>query len=318
MDLPTAPELSVVITAFNVAAYIRDALQSALSQTLRHIEVIVVDDGSTDDTLAVIRSIHDPRIRLVARSHAGVIAAFNAGIALAQGEFIAFLDGDDVWHPDKLARHVRFLKDHPEIDLTFSWSRMIDEKGTETGLASRPWRGGLSFSQLLTDNVISNGSSVVLRREPFLRIAPYDCPLEACHDLDAWLRVALLRPGNIACVPAWLTYYRRRTGQITKDIGRMERGWQQVLETMMRLAPRETARVAAAARSNMARFYAYLAYENGNYFKAWAYLYRGFREAPLRFFLDLRNGKMMAATLSATVLPAPWHKRLLRVALLGR
>ena len=213
---------------------------------------------------------------------------------------------------------MRFLKEHPEIDLTFSWSRMIDENGTETGLTSRPWRGSLSFSQLLTDNVISNGSSVVLRREPFLRIAPFDFPLDACHDLDAWLRVALLRPGNIACIPAWLTYYRRRAGQITSDIDRMEHGWNRVLERMMRLAPQETARVAAAARSNMARFYAYLAYENGNYFKAWAYLYRGFREAPLRFFLDLRNWKMTAATLSATLLPAHWHKRLLRVALLGR
>ena len=82
-----------MITAFNVAAYIGDALQSALNQTLRHIEVIVVDAGVTDGTLAVIRSIHDPRIRLVARSHDGQVAAFNAGIALAQGEFIAFLDG---------------------------------------------------------------------------------------------------------------------------------------------------------------------------------------------------------------------------------
>jgi glycosyltransferase involved in cell wall biosynthesis len=318
MDLPTAPELSVVITAFNVAAYIGDALQSALNQTLRHIEVIVVDDGSTDGTLAVIRSIHDPRIRLVARSHAGEIAAFNAAIALAQGEFIAFLDGDDVWHPDKLAQHVRFLKDHPEIDLTFSWSRIIDENGTETGLTSRPWRGSLSFSQLLTDNVIGNGSSVVLRREPFLKIMPFDGALESCYDFDVFLRFALLRPANIACVPACLTYYRRRSGQITRDIDRMERGWNLVLERMMRLAPRETARVAAAARSNMARFYAYLAYENGNYFKAWAYLYRGFREAPLRFFLDLRNWKMTAATLSATLLPAQWHKRLLRAALLGR
>src|SRR5271157_6072795 len=108
MEWPAEPEVSVVMTAFDVAPFIGGALQSALNQTLERIEVIVVDDGSTDGTLAVIRAFHDPRIRLVERSHEGPIFALNTGIAQAQGEFIAFLDGDDVWHPDKLAQHVRF------------------------------------------------------------------------------------------------------------------------------------------------------------------------------------------------------------------
>ncbi|MGD0580404.1 MAG: hypothetical protein ABSC08_15935, partial [Bryobacteraceae bacterium] len=136
--------------------------------------------------------------------------------------------------------------------------------------------------------------------------------------IDAWLRLALLRPGNIACVPAWLTYYRRRTGQITKDVCRMQRGWNRVLEKMMRLAPRETARVAAAARSNMARFCAYVAYEDQNYLEAWECLFRGFREAPLRFCLDLRNWILAAATLAAAVLPARLYRRLLRMTLFKR
>jgi glycosyltransferase involved in cell wall biosynthesis len=318
MDSSAVPEVSVVMRTYNVAAYISDALESALNQSLRSIEVIVADDGSTDGTLELVRGFRDPRIRLIESPHQGASAALNVGAALAQGEFIALLDADDLWSSDKLARHVAFLRDHPEIDVSFSWSRVIDADGRDTGLHARLWSGSLSFRQLLADNVIGNGSSTVLRREAYLKIAPFDRGLRACSDFDAWLRVALLRPGNISCIPAWLTYYRRRPGQVTTDIELMEGEWNKVLEKMRRLAPRETAEAAPVARSNMARYCAYLAYEEGHYGKAARYLVRGFRCAPIPFLLDRRNWKMAAANGAAAVLPARWYRRLLRLALLKR
>jgi len=113
------PALSVVTASYNVADYVGQAIHSALTQTFRDIELIVIDDGSTDGTLDVIQRICDPRIRLEPRPHQGAPATSSEGIALARAPYLALLDGDDFWHPNKLEEHVRFLDSHPTVDLTF-------------------------------------------------------------------------------------------------------------------------------------------------------------------------------------------------------
>jgi glycosyltransferase involved in cell wall biosynthesis len=298
-----------------VAPYVADALRSALDQTIENLEVIVVDDGSTDATVEIVRSIPDARIRLFERSHQGAVSAANAALMHAGGEYLAFLDGDDVWHREKLARHVQFLDEDPALDATFSWFALIDESGRRTGVLSRRWKGTLSFEQLLRDNVVGNGSSMVARRSALVQAGGFDESFDACHDLDIWLRVALQRPGNLACVPGFLTYYRQRSDQMTKNAALMESSWNQVLEKMRRIAPRQTGLVAAEAASNMSRYFAYIVHENGDYQGSGAYLSRSFREAPLQFLSDLRSWKMLAANTAALAFPAPWY-RALRVAAL--
>jgi glycosyltransferase involved in cell wall biosynthesis len=113
--------VSVIIRTFNRAHSIGQAVQSALSQTYTDFELLVVDDGSTDDTAQVVQSFSDPRIRLLRHgSNRGVGAACNTGIRAANGKYIAWLDSDDFWRPDKLERQVRFLEQHPETDAVFS------------------------------------------------------------------------------------------------------------------------------------------------------------------------------------------------------
>lgn len=309
------PRVSVLTTTFNVAPYVADALRSALEQQLEDIEIIVVDDGSTDDTVAVIRRFHDARIRIFEQSHRGPVSALNAALALARGEFIAFLDGDDVWHPEKLIRHVRFFEEHPGIDLTFSWHALIDENGREIGLTSRRWFGPISFEQLLTDNVIASGSLVVARRTALIQVGRFDESFGACHDLDLWLRLALQHSQSIASVSGFLTYYRQRPGQLTKNVKLMEDSWNQLLAKTRGIAPRQTALVASIAASNMSRYFAYLLHENGDYEQAQTYLVRSFRQAPLHFISDRRSWKMLAANVAARVLPASWYQ-LLRGAVL--
>ncbi len=106
----TTPRVSVLTTAFNIAPYIGDALRSALEQTFEDIEIIVVDDGSTDDTVTVIRGFRDPRIQIVERPHEGPVRAINAALALVTGEFVAFLDGDDSGAAKNLSGMSAFLK----------------------------------------------------------------------------------------------------------------------------------------------------------------------------------------------------------------
>ncbi|HEX4230973.1 MAG TPA: glycosyltransferase [Bryobacteraceae bacterium] len=314
-NVSTAPEVSAVMTTFNVANFVADALRSALDQTFHSIEIVVVDDGSTDGTASIVRGFNDSRIRLIEGAHNGRCHALNIAVNLARGEFLAMLDGDDIWHPEKLAAQMAYMRKHSDVDLTFSWSRIIDENGSDTGLTTRKWRGPVSFGQLLKDYVIGNGSSAVIRRASFLKLGPFDKDMDGCLDYDACLRLALFGPGKLVCIPAYLTYYRRRSGQVTRDLNKVEQGHNRMLEKMLRLAPVETTRVAAAARSNMSRFFAYLAYESGDFGQANRYLLRGLRHAPLTFLCETRNWKLAMANAAAGILPNDVYRRLLRMAL---
>lgn len=309
------PALSVVTASYNVADYIGQAIHSALAQTFRDFELIVIDDGSTDGTLDVVKQIFDPRIRLEPRPHQGAPATLAEGIALARAPYLAFLDGDDFWHPNKLEKHVRFLDSHPTADLTFSWSRIIDEFGRDTGLTSRLWNGPISCAQLLADNVIGNGSSPVFRREALLAAGGIDTTFPGCYDLDAWLRMSLIRSGNLVAIPEFLTFYRRRPGQLTADVPMMESSFNRLIEKMRAIAPEHAARAEKRARSNMQRFFAYGRYQGDDYSGALRTIARSFRQAPGTFLSDSRNWKMTAATLAGLVLPQRVHGYLTRAAL---
>ena len=121
--------VSVVIPTFNRAWIIGEALQSVFAQTFRDFEVLVVDDGSTDDTVSVIESIKDPRLHYIRKDqNAGCGAAYNSGIRAARGEYISFLDSDDLWKPEKLEYEVRFLDNHSEVQAVFSDLEKIDRR----------------------------------------------------------------------------------------------------------------------------------------------------------------------------------------------
>ncbi len=306
----SGPEVSIVMPTFNVAPFVRTAVESVRRQSFPDFELVVVDDGSTDGTPDIVAGIDDPRVWLIRRLHESPVAALNFGVEAARGAYIGFLDGDDWWMENKLETHLRFLRAHPESDLTFSQSRIVDEQGRDTGLSTRPWNGVLTFSRLLADNVIGNGSAVVLRREALAQVGLFDRNLEGCYDLDLWLRVARQRPGNIHCIPEELTVYRRRAAQLTKDVAMMERAWLRLLDKMKRLEPERTLRVANTASSNMYRFLAYTAYESGRMGHSCRLLARSCRYSPSVFLADSRNWGLGAAILASVLLPAKWSRAL--------
>lgn len=303
------------MTAYNVANYIGAAIESALAQTFPDFELILLDDGSTDRTLGIAAQACDARIRLVQSAHRGAAAQLREGTRLARAPYLAVLDGDDLWSPLKLARHLEVLERRPEVDLTFSWSRIIDARGQDTGLAPRRWTGGITFTELLADNVIGNSSAVVVRREALLAAGGIDPGFSACYDLDSWLRIARLRPGNVWAIPEFLTFYRRRPGQLTGDVANVERDFEQLIEKARGFAPREVARVERRARSNMRRFLAYGWYQAGDYGRAVHAMARSLGYAPEIFLADRRNWEMGAAALGGLLLPARLHGYLTRAAL---
>ena len=307
------PLVSVVMAVRNVERFVREAVQSALGQTLSDFEVIVVDDGSSDGTAEVIRGIGDSRLHLTVLPHRGAPAALNHGVGISGGRYIAFLDGDDLWAASKLDEHVRFMESNASVDLTFSQSRLLTENGAPMRLTTRVTRGAVTFERLFVDNVIANGSSVVVRRDALAQAGTFDTALSGAYDFDVWLRVALLRPANIFCLPRVLTFYRRREGQITKDWRLMERALLNVFGEYMRAMPDRVRPLKALALCNVRRYLAAVAYETGDFHAAARLLGRSFLESPVNFVLNPRSYVVGVPLACALVFPGTARRGLKRL-----
>jgi len=202
--------VSVVIPTFNYGRFVRDAVESALSQTYRPVEIVVVDDGSTDDTAAVLEPYRQ-RVTCLRQDNRGLSAARNTGIRAARGSFIAILDSDDWWAPEKLEAQMATFAVDPALGIVSCNSALVDLDGQPyTGLTSpvkseAPDRRAF-VRKLLRGNCVSGGSSAVVRRTCFDSVGLFDETLKSAEDWDMWLRICSRYP--IAFVPARLTFVR--------------------------------------------------------------------------------------------------------------
>ena len=200
------PVVSVVIAAYNARRTLAETLDSLLAQTFKDFEAIVVDDGSTDDTAALAASTGDHRVRVVRQANAGVSAARNRGAVDARGEFLSFLDSDDLWTPDKLAAEVAALRADPAAGLAYTWTRFIDRDGLPLPWTATANAEGMVRDQLLLGCFLANGSSIMVRRSAFEAVGGYEPSLRTAEDWDFYLRIAERYP--FVCVPALNVLYR--------------------------------------------------------------------------------------------------------------
>lgn len=191
--------VSVIIPTYNRAWCLAEAVDSVLAQELRGFELIVVDDGSTDDTPRLLEG-YGEAIRTLRRENHGVSAARNAGIAAARAELIAFLDSDDLWLPGKLRRQVEFFTSHPKA-LICQTEELWVKNGRRVNPGKRHRkRGGMIFEPSL-DLCLVSPSAVMVRRELFERVGLFDESLPACEDYDLWLRVSCRFPVHLIETP---------------------------------------------------------------------------------------------------------------------
>lgn len=248
------PRVSVIVSTYNRAGYLREALASVRAQTYTDWECIVADDGSTDGTEAQMRSLaaHDPRLVYVRLPNGGRPGRTrNAGVASARGELLAFLDDDDLWLPRKLELQVEVLDQEPGVQLTFG---LVERFGAETGSwPTRPVPARPTLDDLLRDNFIPC-SSVVCRRAAFLEAGSFSEEFRIVQDYELWLRIAWAGP--IAAVPAVLCRYRVHEAGISKntllelrELSRLCRK----LEAEWRLAPASLRRARKRIRRRRAR-----------------------------------------------------------------
>lgn len=207
------PLVSVVIPAFNAGKFIEQAVDSVLAQTYSNYEIIIVDDGSSDDTVERLRSYGD-KVTVISQPNRGVSSARNAGIMRARGEWIAFLDADDYWEPEKLEKQVNFIKQNPDMILVHTGKRLFDEKGTvEYDEASyHQLRQSADFRSLLVRNCI-NTSSVMVRKDIVVEAGMFDSTIRHFEDQDLWLRLA--KKGRFGYIPEDLFHYRIHGTQAT-------------------------------------------------------------------------------------------------------
>jgi glycosyltransferase involved in cell wall biosynthesis len=221
------PLLSVIIPAYNVQNYIAEAIMSALAQTVSPLEVIVVNDGSTDNTLAVAKSVEDPRLLIVDQPNAGLGAALNSGLKAARGRFLGFLDGDDFWAANKAERHLSVARNDMTIGAVYSDSQYIDEAGRPTGyiLGSGPAEPDLP--NLIRRNHAGNGSATIVSRACIEAAGPFDSRLRSSQEHELLVRILARTRMRVRRIPEALTFYRVRANSITMD-------FQQFLENCRR------------------------------------------------------------------------------------
>jgi glycosyltransferase involved in cell wall biosynthesis len=225
----TAAPVTVIIPAFNCRQWIGQAIDGPLGQSVRPAQVIVVDDGSTDDTADVLAA-YGGRIRCLSQANQGVAAARNRGLAAADTEWIAFLDADDVWHPRKLELQMGAIARCPELGLLgtglFAWpaAAMPPVGANAPSSATRIGR-----EQLAVRNCLAT-SSVVVRHDVVRRVGDFDTTLSGPEDHDYWLRAAEVTP--VGVLPVELTGYRTVPGSLSKRATSMEAGMKRILHKL--------------------------------------------------------------------------------------
>jgi len=306
-----APRLSIVIPAYNVAAYVSAAVQSALDQDFRDLEVIVVDDGSTDATPQVLADLahqrSDPRLRILRQENAGLSGARNTGIAAARADFIGFLDGDDIWLPAKATRHMQAMRD-PDIGISFSHSAYLREDGVPTGRQLRAEKSNPTLHDMIRRNHVGNGSAAVVRRACIDAAGTFRTDLRACEDYELWCRILHRTPYRAQLVDAPLTLYRQRLASLSYDHDKFVAQADAAMRCLRAAMPLVPQRVFNAGQAEHYRIAAWKAAMSGGDAAARRLLLHAAACRPLLMLTDWRAAAM-AVWLT---LPAPLRRRLVR------
>ncbi|WP_104992095.1 glycosyltransferase family A protein [Deinococcus sp. NW-56] len=229
------PLVTVGLPVYNAETYVELALRSVLNQDYRNWELIVLDDGSTDRSLEIVRAVQDSRIRVLADgTNRGLSARLNETVQQARGEFYVRMDADDLMVPHRLSAQIEFLQKHPGCDVVGASAYIINGKGELTGI-----RSGNPFSESGFLSVLQGGAFIhptVTGKTAWFRANPYDTTVERCEDIELWLRTA--DRSNFGQIEEPLLFYREEGNQAAK-VEQTSRGYRQVLRRLLQTAPEQ-------------------------------------------------------------------------------
>ncbi|KAF3890863.1 MULTISPECIES: glycosyltransferase family 2 protein [Nostocales] len=264
--------VSVIIPVYKAEKYIAATVQSALDQTYKNIEILIIDDGSPDRSIEICQQFADPRIRIIRQTNRGLPGARNTGIRHAKGDYLTLLDADDLWLPEKLEKHVQHLNNSPNVGVSFSRSAFIDDNGKPLGIYQMPQIEGITSAIILCRNPISNGSAAVIRREVFEAIKFQDDLYGTVEDfyfdersrhtngdstdVECWFRMSVKSNLQIEGIPEALTLYRVNSGGLSANLLKQLDSWELMLNRARLYAPEIVNQWATLARAYQLRYLA--------------------------------------------------------------
>jgi glycosyltransferase involved in cell wall biosynthesis len=261
------PKVSVIIPAYNAMKYLPETVESVLKQTLTDFELLIIDDGSTDNIVEWVSNSNDSRVRSISQINQGTAVARNHGIIEAKGEYIALLDADDIWELTKLEKQAKCLDNHPEVGLVDTWAMIIDEYGNATGRIRDCEVEGNVYHKVYEacDSPICCGSSPMIRRSCFDTLGLFDRNIYA-EDVDMWIRIASRYEYGL--VKEVLVRYRQHPNNKSRDCQSMLEAFRTLIEKTYNSLPVESLYLRGQCYGRLNMYLAWRAMETKDYKQA--------------------------------------------------
>ncbi|WP_232435729.1 glycosyltransferase family 2 protein [Rivularia sp. PCC 7116] len=319
---------SVIIPLYNAEKYIKTTLQSILDQTYKNLEVIIVDDESPDNSVAVCQQFTDSRVKIVHQKNRGLAGSRNTGIRHVEGEYIAFMDADDIWLPEKLEKHINHLERNPEIGVSFSRSAFIDEQDKPLGIYQITKLQDITPLDILCRSPIGNGSAAVFKKAVFEDIKfhdnlygyvedyYFDDTFALSEDIECWLRIALTTNWKFAGLAQPLTLYRVHSQGLSTNLKVMLDTREKLFEKTSSYAPEGMASWIKPARAYHQRYVARRAVTINKGFLALKLMCRSIWNYWRIIIEDFqRTFETIAAAILLCIVPQPLYDKVKSVAL---
>ena len=293
------PAVSVVMPSYNAADTIVQTIRSIGSQDLTDWELIVVDDGSSDETVQRVAELAttDSRLRVVCQANAGPSTARNRGVAEARAEIVAFLDSDDIWEPRHLSNNFAALEADVELGVSFSPCRIIDAAGRSTGEQTAKWTRQIAAADVLSCNPACTCSSLVVRKAVFTDVGGFRTDMAHAEDQEWLLRVVGSRWQTRGLAEATVRYRVSPSG-LSADIAKMHRGWESLVEEARLLDPAGVDASIPDARANMHLYFARRLLRAGQANRSiWTHAWTAMRSSPRVVLAQPKTALMVIASL---------------------
>jgi glycosyltransferase involved in cell wall biosynthesis len=228
------PKVSIIIPTYNSEKTIEETIASIQQQSFKDWELIIIDDGSQDNTVDIIENIVEPRLKLFVYENGGVGIARNRGIAQTTGEFISFLDADDLWTCDKLTLQIEALKQNPQAKVAYSWTSFVDENGKFLFSGKALYYQGNIHKYLLLTNFLLSGSNILVRRDALHVVTGFNPDLPYAADWDFYLRLA--KNFDFVVVPKYQILYRQSVNSMSSKIEEIKQESLQIIDEAFQAA----------------------------------------------------------------------------------
>lgn len=271
-------KVSVVIPAHNAMTYLPETLESVLQQTFTDFEVLIVNDGSSDNIVEWAKSLKDKRIKLISQSNQGVSKARNTAINAASAEYIAFLDADDLWQPTKLEKQVKFLDDNPTVGLVTTWATLINEQGKHLSEVKIDFPQGNIRKNIIEFNIIPCGSIPMVRSNCFKTSGLFDPTLRFGEDWEMWAQIAA--DYDFGLIKECLVCYRQHLKNSSNNYQKILPDFDKLVEKIFNSVSDELQPIKEKTYGRMHLYIAWKSLENKDYQEAKKFCSRAIKHYP--------------------------------------